>query len=64
MNKWVWIGYGMMWLSVALAVSVGIYFTHSIHCLWFLLIPSCVSFSENKENKDAETIREASESEE
>lgn len=49
MNKWVWIGYGMMWLSVALAVSVGIYFTHSIHCLWFLLIPSCMSFRENKE---------------
>lgn len=44
MNKLFWIGYGMMWLSVALAISVGIYFTHSIHCLWFLIVPSLISF--------------------
>lgn len=50
MNKLFWIGYGMMWFSVALAVSVAIYFTHSIHCLWFLIIPSLVSFhTERKE---------------
>lgn len=51
--KYAYIAYGMMWLSMAIAVSVGIYYTHSIHCLWFMLIPTLmgvhVNDSEDKE---------------
>ena len=43
MNKWAWISYGIAWLSISIAVSVGIYITHSFHCLWFLIIPSLIS---------------------
>jgi hypothetical protein len=35
--------YAVVWISTAVAVSVGLYFTHSIHCLWFMLIPTLVS---------------------
>ena len=53
MNK-MWIAVAAVWISVALAVSVGIYFTHSMHCLWFMLIPTCISFksSDNKEENE------------
>ena len=40
--KYVCIAYGLMWLSTAIAVCVGIYCLHSIHCLWFMIIPSFV----------------------
>ena len=52
------IAFSSMWFATALAVGVGLYYTHSIHCLWFMLIPSFVSFSstsgskEKKENQD------------
>ena len=39
--------YAMAWLSVALAVSVGIFITGSFHCLWFLLIPLTLRVSKN-----------------
>lgn len=29
-----------IWLSSALAISVGLYYTHDIRCLLFLLIPA------------------------
>lgn len=29
-----------IWLSSALAISVGLYCTHDIRCLFFLLIPA------------------------
>lgn len=43
MKTSVWFAYAMIWLSVSIAVSVGIYFTRNIHCLWFLLVPSFIS---------------------
>lgn len=43
--KSIWFACGMMWFSVGLAIAVGIYFTHSIHCLWFLIIPMMQEFS-------------------
>ena len=43
MKIWACIMYIVVWVSTALAVSVGVYFTHSIHCLWFMLIPTLVS---------------------
>ena len=36
----VWFAYSMAWLSTAIAVSFGVYFTHSPWCLWALLIPA------------------------
>lgn len=29
----------LVWLSVALAVSAGLYFTRDIKCLWFMILP-------------------------
>lgn len=36
----IWIGKGMKWIGVAIAVSVGIYITASAWCLWAFLIPA------------------------
>ena len=36
----IWIGEGMKWIGVAIAVSVGIYITGSACCLWAFLIPA------------------------
>ena len=43
-----------VWLSSALAISAGLYFTHDIKCLWFLLIPACVKVSMHKVKDEAE----------
>ena len=47
MNKNAYFAYSIIWLSTAMAVSVGIYFTHSVHCLWFMLIPTLIRFREH-----------------
>lgn len=44
-----------VWLSSALAISAGLYFTHDIKCLWFLLIPACVRVSMQKDKDEAES---------
>ena len=41
----IYFAYAMAWLSTAIAVSVGIYFTHSALCLWALLIPAFIKVS-------------------
>ena len=51
MNKWIWISYGIMWLSVSIAISVALYFTHSIHCLWFFIIPLLIRVKTGDENE-------------
>lgn len=38
--KHIWKIYASMWFATAIAVSVGIYFTHSAWCLWALLLPA------------------------
>lgn len=48
-NNMVWIGYGLAWLSTALAISVGIYYTHSAWCLWALILLACIGISQGKE---------------
>lgn len=50
--KSVWFAYAMMWFSVSIAVSVGLYFTRNIHCLWFLIIPSLVGVTRKEDDKD------------
>lgn len=54
MNKWPWVAYGMMWIATAAAVIAGIYYTKSIHCLWFLLIPAGkrIMYENKEENED------------
>lgn len=46
----IWIGYGMAWLSTAIAIVAALYYTHSINCLWFLVIPLLISLSHKEEN--------------
>lgn len=46
----IWIAYALEWISMAAAVSVGIYVTVNWHLLWFMLIP-CL-FSVRTTNKD------------
>ena len=55
--KSIWFAYAMMWVAVSVAISIGLYFTRNIHCLWFLIVPSLVSVkldSKNKDSKDSE----------
>ena len=43
-----------IWLSTSIAISVGLYYTKDIRCLWFLLIPSLncfVTTSKEKQNE-------------
>lgn len=53
MNKLVLIAYVMMWFVVSVAVSIAIYVTQNIHCLWFLLIPTLVSIKTKDESEDS-----------
>lgn len=45
--KSIWFAYAMMWVAVSVAVSIGLYYTRNIHCLWFLIIPLFVSVKHN-----------------
>lgn len=49
--KSIWFAYAMMWVAVSVAVSIGLYFTRNIHCLWFLLIPSFVSVKHDSKDE-------------
>ena len=53
MKTWV-IAFSSMWFATAFAVVAGLYFTHSIHCLWFMLIPTVVSFKSSSSNNKEE----------
>jgi len=44
--------YACTWLSTAIAVSFGIYITKNANCLWALLIPACINFSNSKNSED------------
>lgn len=45
-----------VWLSSAIVIGIALYYTHDMRCLWFLLIPACMSFRSNdkaeSEDKD------------
>jgi len=32
-----------IWTACAMAIIAGLYFTRSIHCLWFMLIPALIN---------------------
>ena len=44
----------VVWGSTALSISVAIYYTHDIRCLWFLLIPAFMSFHHEKKDEKGE----------
>ena len=50
--KSIWISYAIAWLSTAIAVSVGIYYTRSIHCLWFMIIPAILRVQTGGDEKE------------
>jgi hypothetical protein len=43
-----------IWGSTAMAIGIALYYTHDMRCLWFLLIPMCMSFhsDNNTDNGD------------
>jgi len=43
-----------IWLSSAIAIGIGIYYTHDIRCLWFLLVPACMSYRSNDKKESEE----------
>ena len=49
--KGIYFAYAMMWVAVSVAVSIGLYFTRNIHCLWFLIIPLFVSVKHEPKDK-------------
>lgn len=48
------IAYALVWLSVALAVVAGLYFTKDIRCLWFLVLPLFISVSSKSTDDEKE----------
>ena len=50
-DKYIWIAVAVMWFSTALAVSVGIYFTHVWQCLFFMFIPTFMSVKSKSDDK-------------
>lgn len=43
--------YALAWISTGLAVSIGIYITKDVAPLWAMLIPACISFSSDNNEK-------------
>jgi len=43
-----------IWSSTAIAIGIAIYYTHDMRCLWFLLIPACISFRNNNKKGEEE----------
>lgn len=37
--KWIYIIICVIWICFAVAISVGIYYTKDMRCLWFFLMP-------------------------
>jgi len=46
-NSKFWLVVLAVWLSSALAIGMGLYITHDMRCLWFLLIPALVRIKED-----------------
>ena len=47
-----WIAYAIIWISVSLATCFGVYITKSAWCLWALLLPVCIRFSQTNDDKN------------
>ena len=53
MKHWVQV-VAIIWISACAAISIALYFTHSVACLWFLLVPALMSIrtTDDEDNKD------------
>ena len=52
MDKDIWKTALAVWGSTALAVSVGIYFTNDMRCLWFMIIPMLMRIKSDDSKED------------
>lgn len=51
-----------VWGSSAAAIVIALYYTHDIRCLWFLLIPACMSYrSDNRVESEVRNERKTDE---
>lgn len=41
-----------VWGSVAIAIGITVYYTHDMRCLWFLLIPTLISFRDDDKGSE------------
>lgn len=48
----IWFGYGMAWLSTALAVCVCIYFTHRMAPMWFMILPALLQVKSGHSDRE------------
>ena len=48
----IWFAIAIIWFSVALGVCFGIYYTHSIKCLFAFIIPACMNFKSESTDDD------------
>ena len=39
-----------------MAIGIALYYTHDMRCLWFLLIPACMSYRSNDKALDNEDV--------
>lgn len=44
--------YALIWVFVSLTIMAGLFFTRSIHCLWFLVIPGCLNLQLSQKEGD------------
>lgn len=49
MNKWIYIGWGIAWISTSAAVCVAIVVTKSSLPLWAMFIPTFISISRKED---------------
>lgn len=48
----IWLAYSIVWLSCALAVCCGLYFTKDVFCLFFMILPLFVTLKTGDKNKN------------
>ena len=48
----IFVTYMVVWVCFCIAVSVGLYITKDINCLWFLIIPSLLSINIKSDKKN------------
>ena len=48
----IWLAYAVAWVSTAIAVSVGVYFTGSAWCLGAMMLPACISLKSSKKDDE------------
>lgn len=51
----IYLAYAAAWISTAVAVIAGMYFTHSAWCLLALILPACIKITyKSKDDEESE----------